>query len=66
MLLETVQKIESFTDPNEDRRANELEYVLLHLRRARQEVIERPRHFAAGALEKIDRAIACVEQAMLL
>jgi hypothetical protein len=54
-------KIETPTDPNENRRANELEYVLFHLRQAREEVIRYPRHFETDALEKIEKAITKIE-----
>ncbi len=55
-------KIETPIDPKENRRANELEYVLRHLRLARDEVLARPRQFAADALEKIDKAIALMQE----
>jgi hypothetical protein len=57
-------KIVSITDAKENRRANELEYVLFHQRRARQEVVKRPRLFGPDALEKIDQTIALIEQSM--
>lgn len=64
MLLELAPaKIAMMTDPKGNRRANEQEYVLFHLRRSRAEVLGSPKLFASDALERIDRAIAYVEDA---
>ncbi len=45
-----------------DRRTDELEYVLKALRRTRQELVANPRLFVPGALERIDRALAAIEE----
>jgi hypothetical protein len=48
-----------------DRRTEETDYVLESLRRARQEIIAHPEWFDPDALERIDRAIACIQEAKL-
>lgn len=48
-----------------DRLANETDYVLESLCRARQEVIAHPEWFDADAVERIDKAIAAIQEARI-
>ncbi len=45
-----------------DRHTDELDYVLKALRHTRQELIANPRIFEPGALERIDKALAAIEE----
>ncbi len=45
-----------------DRRTEELEYVLKALRHTRQELVANPQLFEPGALERIDKVIAAIEE----
>ncbi len=47
-----------------DRRTDEGAYVLKNLYRARQEVIAHPEWFEPDALERIDKAMAAIEEAV--
>ncbi len=49
-----------------DRHTDELEYVLKALRHTRQDLVANPRIFEPGALERIDSAIAALEEEMQL
>ena len=48
-----------------DRKAEEANYVLENLCRARQEVIAHPELFEPDSLERIERALAAIEKAQL-
>ena len=48
-----------------DRRIDEKDYALRNLYRARQEVIANPAWFEPDALQRIDKAIASIEEARL-
>ncbi len=63
MPLELLPKKIETIDPKGNRRANEQEYVLFHLRRSRAEVLGSAKLFADDALERIDRAISYIEEA---
>jgi len=46
-----------------DHRTLDVDYVLEHLYRARQDVAARPEWFEPDAPERIDKAIACAQEA---
>lgn len=46
-----------------DRRSNDTDYVLKNLRGTRQEVIAHPELFEPDALQRIDNAIASLQEA---
>jgi len=48
-----------------DRRIDEEDYVLINLCRARQEVIACPEWFEPDALQRIEKALASIEQRRL-
>jgi len=48
-----------------DRRIDEEDYVLIYLCRARQEVIACPEWFEPDALQRIEKALASIEQRRL-
>jgi hypothetical protein len=47
-----------------DRRTDEGAYVLKNLHRARQDVIAHPEWFEPDALERINKAMAAIEEAL--
>jgi hypothetical protein len=50
---------------DEYRRTEEADYAVANLRRARQEAMAHPGWFEPKALERIDKAIACIQEARL-